>query len=260
MAKMDVFLAGDLTENRPDAQDQYREKLVKLPGSGICFDYSLRPPPSAYQISRQTLGVDAATMVFTSGANFYKVIPELRRAWVRMLAATPNSVLMLYPFGPAWTNSYPAGAFVRCFEDELRAAGVDGKRLVLLNPMDSPNDVQKVMAITDVYVDSFPYTGATSLLDPLEAGVPPITMAGDRLRFGQGDALLRELGMPELIATSEDRYIEMAAELARDRELLAARRATVQEKMTKRPPFLDTQRFCANVARAIEELLQSAAK
>ena len=66
------------------------------------------------------------------------------------------------------------------------------------------------MAITtDMYVDSFPYTGATSLMDPLEAGVPPITMAGDRLRFGQGDAsILRELGMPELIATSAENYID----------------------------------------------------
>ena len=40
MAKMDVFLAGELSENRPDAQKEYREKLVKLPGSGICFDYT----------------------------------------------------------------------------------------------------------------------------------------------------------------------------------------------------------------------------
>jgi predicted O-linked N-acetylglucosamine transferase (SPINDLY family)/ADP-heptose:LPS heptosyltransferase/2-polyprenyl-3-methyl-5-hydroxy-6-metoxy-1,4-benzoquinol methylase len=256
MSKMDVFLAGELTENRPDAQDQYREKLVKLPGSGICFDYTLRPPPSAFAISREQLKLDPSTIVFTSGANFYKVIPELRRAWVRLLAATSNTVLMLYPFGPAWTNSYPAGSFIRCFEDELRAAGVEPTRLVLLNPMDSPSDVRKLMAITDIYVDSFPYTGATSLLDPLEAGVPPITMAGDRLRFGQGDALLRELGMPELIATSEEHYIEVAAELARDRELLNARRAAVKEKMRERPPFLDTQRFCGNVARVIEELVR----
>ena len=30
-----------------------------------------------------------------------------------MLKAAPNTVLMLYPFGPAWTNSYPAGSLVR---------------------------------------------------------------------------------------------------------------------------------------------------
>ena len=47
--------------------------------------------------------------------------------------------------------------------------------------MESPTDVRKVMAMTDIYVDSFPYTGATSLLDPLEAGVPPVTMAGERV-------------------------------------------------------------------------------
>ena len=255
LPKMDVFLAGELTETSADAQGHYRERLVKLPGSGVCFDYSLRPPPSAFEISRAQLGLSAATVVFTSGANFFKIVPELRRTWARLLAAAPNTALLLYPFGPEWTDSYPAGSFIRCFQDELRAAGVDISRLILLKPMASTSDVGKVMALTDIYLDSFPYTGATSLLDPLEAGVPLVTMAGDRLRFGQGQALMQELGMPEQIATSEDHYIRIAAELAGNPALLHARRAQVREKLAARPAFLDTGRFCAHVAGAIEKLV-----
>ena len=259
MPQMDAFLAGDLTEKRADAQTDYSEQLIRLPGSGICFDYSLRPPPTpGFTVSRAQLGIAENATVFTSGANFFKIVPELRRTWARVLAGVPGSVLVLYPFGPAWTDRYPSGAFIRCFHEELRAAGVDAARLIFLNPMTSTTDVQKVMAITDIYLDSFPYTGATSLLDPLEAGVPPVTMAGDRLRFAQGDAMLRELGMPQQIAANEDDYIRIAADLAHDRNLLAARRAEVRAKMAARPAFLDPERYCAAVAETIEKLVAAA--
>jgi predicted O-linked N-acetylglucosamine transferase (SPINDLY family) len=260
LLNMDYFLAGELTEPREDAQASYREKLIKLPGSGICFDYTVRPPPSAYAISREMLKVDDKTVVLTSGANYFKIIPELRRSWAKMLAAIPNTVLVLYPFGPAWTNNYPAGGFIRCFQEELRRHGVAFERVQMLQPMDSPTDVKKVMAMTDVYVDSFPYTGATSLLDPLEASVPPVTMTGDRLRFAQGDALLRELGMPELIATSEQDYIRIVSELAGNRERRERTRQTVREKMAAGPAFLDSQRFSANAAELFERLLKEAAR
>src|SRR5438552_1755110 len=138
------------------------------------------------------------------------------------------------------------------------ARGVDPKRLVLLQPMESPSDVPKVMAITDIYLDSFPYTGATSLLDPLEAGVPPVTMTGDRLRFAQGEALLRELGMPELIATSEDDYIRIATELARDPDLRERTRRTVREKMAAKPAFLDSRSFSNKAAGVFESLVRDA--
>jgi predicted O-linked N-acetylglucosamine transferase (SPINDLY family) len=258
LLNMDYFLAGEGTEPREDAQAGYREKLLKFPGSGICFDYALRPPPSSYTISRQMLNLDENAIVLTSGANFFKVIPELRRAWAKMLAAAPpEAVLVLYPFGPAWMISYPAGSFLTCFQEDLTAAGVDPRRLIMLQPMESPSDVGKVMAITDVYVDSFPYSGATSLLDPLEAGVPPVTMRGDRLRFAQGEALLRELGMPELIADSEDHYIQLVTELARDQELRACRRHQVREKMAAGPAFLDSKRFGARAAELFERLVSS---
>lgn len=258
MPHMDVFLAGDLTEKGADAQGEYREKLIRLPGSGVCFDYSLRPPPSDFTVSRAQLGIAESATIFTSGSNFFKIVPELRRVWARVLAASPGSVLVMYPFGPAWTDSYPSGAFIRCFHEELRAAGVDPARLIFLNPMASTSDVQKVMVITDIYLDSFPYTGATSLLDPLGAGVPPVTMAGTRLRFAQGDAMLHELGMPEQVATSEEHYIRIASELARDRALLGARREKVREKMAARPAFLDSERYCAAVADVIEHLVGTA--
>jgi hypothetical protein len=261
LLNMDYFLAGELTEPRDNAQDGYREKLNKLPGSGICFDYALRPPPSAYTISRQSLKLADDAIVLTSGANYYKVIPELRRAWARMLAAAPaEAVLMMDPFGPAWTNTYPAGSFLQVFQEELRAAGVDPKRLVLLQPMETPTDVRTVMAITDIYVDSFPYTGATSLLDPLEANVPPVTMCGDRLRFAQGEALMRELGMPELIAASEEDYIRIVTELARDRDLRERRRSEIREKMAAGPAFLDSKRFGANAAEMFERLVRGAGR
>ena len=80
------------------------------------------------------------------------------------------------------------------------------------------------------------------------------------MRFGQGEGLLRELGMPELIATSEDDYIRIALEMVNDPALREARRATIRGKMAAKPPFLDSRTFAAQAAELFERLVREAAE
>jgi predicted O-linked N-acetylglucosamine transferase (SPINDLY family) len=192
-----------------------------------------------------------------SGANFFKIIPELRHLWARLLAKIPESVLVLYPFGPAWSSSYPKSVFRDHFESTLSKYNVKKERLIILDPLPKREDIKELLRLADVYLDAVPYSGATSLLDPLEVGVPPVVMEGDELRFCQGSAILRELKVEELVVKSEEEYIELAGRLAIDNELRTDLREKILNRMLDTPPFLDPKGYARKISTALKNIVQS---
>ena len=256
METMDAFLVGLAGRGRADAQAAYVEKLLVLEEPGMAFDFTSRPPPSDYRPDRATLGIPAGAPVLVSGANFYKIIPEVRRAWARILAAAPDARLIVYPFGPAWSSSYAATPFLRSFYTVLREHGVDPLRLVVMQPLPSPTDIPKLLAMADVYIDSFPYAGAVSMIDALEAGLPAVAMGGAPQRFAQAAALLRSIGLDELVAADEESYVRLASELAKDPERRRTLSQRVKDGMTDGPKFLDTKWYAQQAGDALKGLVR----
>lgn len=256
MRHLDYYIAGKWTIPDSSYQEQYREQLAILNGSGFCFNYATQSEVSTLQPTRNSLGISEHTNVFISGANFYKILPELRETWAKILAAVPNSMLILYPFGPAWTRSYPATPFVNNLYAVLAKYGVDSKRLLIVKQLPSRGDVKEFLGLADVYLDSYPYAGATSLIDPLQVGLPTVVMEGNALRFRQGSAMLREIEIPELIADSQQSYIRLAVALGSNPQLRQLHRQKIQQKMQSNPRFLDSHAYSLSIGKLFQELFQ----
>lgn len=256
LGNMDYFLTGTLTEPLAKANDEYTERLVRMEGSGICFNYSQRPPASEVCLSRDALNIPHDALVFISGANFNKLVPDVRDAWVRILKAVPGSVLVLYPFGPCWGSAYDVQGFLASTRESFEEHGVTIQRLVLMQTLPSPLDVLKTLALADIYMDSFPYSGATSLLDPLEVGLPIVVMEGEVLRFSQGSALLREAGLGDLVTNGTEAYIDRAIALAGDLTLRNQLRMRIKQAMLEKPPFLNPLAFAPKIAAVLEQIAQ----
>jgi|GEM_PF-440565 Predicted O-linked N-acetylglucosamine transferase, SPINDLY family len=251
---MDYYIAGNFT--LPDAtyQEQYREQLAVMEGSGFCFKYATESEVATVKPTRKSLGIDDKTTVFISGANFYKILPELRETWVKILASVPNSILILYPFGPAWTRSYPATPFVNNLNAVCAKYGVNNNRLRFVKQLPNRADVKEFLQLADVYLDSYPYAGATSLIDPLQVGLPTVVVEGNALRFRQGSAMLRELQMPDLITNSEASYIQLAVTLATNPELRQRYRQEIQQKMQANPACFDSVAYSGAIAQLFQQL------
>jgi predicted O-linked N-acetylglucosamine transferase (SPINDLY family) len=211
LPSIDYFLSGTTSDPSPDAQSHYTERLFRMDGSAHCFTYG-PASTNARQISRADLGLKEDDVVLVSGANLYKITPELMAAWAKILDAAPNATLLLFPFGPNWYAQYPEEAFRRYAQRVL------GERARVLNPQPAPDRVQlrEIFRACDVYLDSFPFAGSTSLIEPLEVGLPIVTRGGATFRSAMGGAILREIGMEELVAGDEERYVALTSELARD--------------------------------------------
>ncbi|NEP46506.1 MAG: hypothetical protein F6K35_47850, partial [Okeania sp. SIO2H7] len=112
------------------------------------------------------------------------------------------------------------------------------------------------MKLADIYLDSFPYGGATSLVDPLMVGVPPVVVEGNALRFRQASALLREIKMDDLIADGEESYINLVVKLATNPQLRQQKRQEILEKIEQNPSFLDSLSYSTQIGKLFQELFQ----
>jgi protein O-GlcNAc transferase len=261
-ANMDYYLSGQLCESAPDANPahenatnatitdspHYTEKLIITAGVGYCFSYYAIPPrPSQTHPDRQSWGATDQSIVFVSGANFYKILPELRHTWAKILAATPDSILVLYPFGGNWRSQYPISTFVASLVEVLAEYGVKPKRLITLRNLPTRSDVKECLKLADIYLDSFPYAGSNSTIDPLEVGLPIVALAGACLRNKQGAALLQQLGFNQLVVNNEVEYIDLAVRLANEPSWRQELSQQIAQAMQPPPLFLDSKAYAGQI-------------
>jgi Predicted O-linked N-acetylglucosamine transferase, SPINDLY family len=255
---MDYYISGKLTDWFNDAEQHYQEKLLKLEGSAHCFSYGSEQNTSTIKVSREILGIAESAVVFICGANLFKITPELSNTWAKIIASVPNSVLVLYPFGPNWSRSYPKEVFKTNLNKTFSQQGVELDRLLILDPDPVPNrdDIKEYLKLADIYLDSYPFSGTTSVIDPLEVGLPVIARQGACFRSAMGAALLQELEMPDLVVSSEDSYIQIAIALGTNRELRQEKSEYIQQKMLSKPRFLDSRAYSAQMGALFHELIR----
>jgi predicted O-linked N-acetylglucosamine transferase (SPINDLY family) len=252
---IDYYISGSLTEPVAAAQAQYSERLVTIDGTGFCFNYSILKAEATIKLERESLGISEQTIVFVSGANTFKIIPELRETWAKIIAAVPNSVLILYPFGNTWSDACIKQPFINRMRAIFDKYGIDLRRLILLDTLANREDVKTVLQLADIYLDSYPYAGANSTVDPLEVGLPTVVREGNNLRSRQGAAILRDIQLFDLITDSEEAYINLSVALGTNAELRKQKREEIERQMQQQPRFLDSRAYAAALGAVFEKML-----
>jgi predicted O-linked N-acetylglucosamine transferase (SPINDLY family) len=165
-----------------------------------------------------------------TGANFFKIGPDLIDVWARILENAPRAHLLMYPFNPNWTTHYPfKEGFMRFVQERFAVRGVGVDRLHVLEAQTSRAPILGVLSVADLYLDSFPYSGAVSLLDPLSVGCPPVVREGQMARCRQSAGLLRDLGLDVLVTRTTEHYATLATRLLQDDSLRREMREAVAD-------------------------------
>ncbi|MCK6450328.1 MAG: hypothetical protein L6R19_05660 [Alphaproteobacteria bacterium] len=253
---VDAFVTAAATEPG-DVAAQYTERVALIEGTFNVFAYPACDRRPGKGGTRKALALPAGARLFLGGASMPKLQPGLTRTWMRVLAGTPGSLLVLYPFNPNWWPSYPHYALRQRLGDEARAAGVDPARVRLLPAM-SMADLIALAGESDVFLDSFPYSGNASLMEPLQAGCPVVALDGRSQRALQGPSTLRALGLDELVAPDVDAYVGVARRLAADPAYRAAVAGRIRDAM-RDAPFFDTRRFGERFGALLQRLHDEAA-
>lgn len=214
--------------------DRYVERSWRLPDSFWCYD------PLGEDVVPGPLPCGTRGHVtFGCLNNFAKVNDRTIALWADVLRAVLDARLtLLAPRGSHRARTLAAFA----------ALGIDATRIAFLDHRPRTGYLAAFDAI-DISLDTLPYNGHTTSLDSLWMGVPVVTLVGATVVGRAGLSQLTNLGLPELIAATPERYVAIAAALAADRPRLAHLRSTLRERM-RRSPLMDTHAFARGVEAA----------
>ena len=216
----------------------YSETSIRLPCTYWCYE-PWTPTPAVNDLPAKSTG----QVTFGCLNNYGKVSLAAWRTWQALLAAAPNSRLVVHA-PPGTHQDQTAGA--------LSAAGIDPRRLSFV-PYASTDDYFRHYHQIDIGLDPFPYGGGTTTCDAMWMGVPVVTLAG-RTGVGRGGvSILSNVGVPELIANSVEQYVEIARSLAGDLARLAQLRATLRGRM-RESALMDAAGFARDVEAAYRQM------
>jgi predicted O-linked N-acetylglucosamine transferase (SPINDLY family) len=240
---MDYIIADPIVIPPGEAR-HYTEKIVHLPDTYMASDAHRRVADRVF--TRMDAGLPETGCVFACFNNSYKFSPAIFAAWMRLLEAVDNSVLLL---------SEPNPVAKRNLADEAERHGVSRHRLVFSPFLDKIDDHLARLKLADLFLDTLPCNAHTTASDALFAGVPVLTTPGTTFAGRVGASLLSAIGLRELIAESLAAYERRAIELARNPAALAAIRAKLRANRASYPLF-DTARFTRHLELAFAQMCE----
>jgi predicted O-linked N-acetylglucosamine transferase (SPINDLY family) len=228
----------------PDAHfEHYSERVVWLPETYQANDD--KRVISDCKPTRAECGLPESAFVFCCFNNTYKITPEIFDLWMRLLAATANSVL--------WLLGTDATAEANLRREAVRR-GISADRLVFAPKIPLADHLAR-SAQADLFLDTVPYNAHTTGSDALWAGVPLLTCLGSTFASRVAASLVGAVGLDDLVASSLQEYETLALRLATDPVQLRALRERLKRNRSSYPLF-DTARFTRHLEAAYTTMHQ----
>jgi protein O-GlcNAc transferase len=207
------------------------ERLVRLPGCHLCF----RPSDEAPEVGSPPLRREGR-VTFGSFNMLAKMNPPLLARWAKILAAVPDSRLVLKaaPFKDESTR--------RHFHAIFQGNGIAPERVELRRHLPKAGDHFALYNEIDVALDTDPYNGVTTTCEALWMGVPVVTRRGQIHVSRVASSLLTAIGMTDTIVESEDEYVARAVALAAAPDKLEEMRKSLRPRMAA-SPLVDAKAF-----------------
>ncbi len=221
----------------------YTEKILRLPNSFF-------PNPTNIKISKKkfnkkNVGIPDKCFVFGSFNNSYKITPIVFEAWMNILKKTNNSVLWLL------NNNEIAS---KNLKKECRKFDVDTERIIFADKLIYDEHLKR-FEIMDLFLDTFPYNGHTTVIEAIRRKVPTLTLIGESFASRVAGSILNSIGLDQLITKNLDDYVKTAIELHNDnRRFIEINKKLEKEKVLK---LFDSKKYTANLEKIYESFFKN---
>ena len=204
-SEIDYFVVGEETDKLDDLAKNYSETPVVLPGLGCAPVWPMYKRQNLVRKQAHVL----ANCVWGPDKYNYTAIRMLQEVTKK----APN--LHLNIFASRGVHRY--NAFLP-FKSEMQhllpgCATVQSEKEYMAYMEESEYG--------DFAINSWPFGGYNTVVEALYLGKPVVTLEGDRFYNMAASALLRRVGLENLITTSAPEFIDLCARMANDTDYLA---------------------------------------
>lgn len=242
LSAMDYMLS-DSIETPPGVDQQYTEKLIRLPDDYICYmprgDIPEVDVLPAYRNGYVTFGC------FNNPSKVNSVVIE---HWAKILNQIAGSRLLLKG------SQYDSQDFTDRILAEFAKHRISPER-ILFEGYSLHHHLLNTYNKVDIALDPWPYSGGLTTCEALLMGVPVVTYPGPTFAGRHSATHLVNAGLPELVVDSWNEYRARALELASDLDSLSTIRRHLRE-MLLQSPVCDAPRFARNFTIAMRAIWQ----
>jgi len=212
---MDYYLADRFLLPPGQFDDQFMEKIVRLPASAPFLPAEGAPPVNALP------ALDNGHVTFGSFNRLNKLSPPVIALWSQLLRALPDSKMLL--------AGLPEDGRYDTLIEWFAREGIARERLSFHGRcgMDAYLSLHRQV---DICLDTFPYNGGTTTCHALWMGIPTLTLAGDTMPGRVGATVLGHVGLDGFVAHDAADFVHKGLSWAGNLAALSDIRAGLRER------------------------------
>ena len=237
------FKLTDAFADVPENQKWSIETL--LPVAGCVYPYRSIEAATTSPFTRENLRMAGDRVAIGAFVTPMKLSRRCLSLWRDVLERVPRAVLV---FSPNHAALRPV------FERLCAASGIAADRLVFIPQGRSDAENQARYALIDFVLDPMPFGGVNGVLEPLDAGVPVVTIVGKRHGERTAYSILRNLGVTHTVAQGGREYVDIAVRLAQDEDFMREVREAIRAGL-RSSALVDMPAHTRNLEAAYVEAL-----
>ncbi len=242
---IDHFISAEDLEPE-QANENYTEQLSLLPHLGCCYP-SRRIEPVAPDLS--SLGIDSSVSILVCPGTPFKYAPRHDRVFAEIASRLDSCRFVFF--------TYRVPELSDKLRNRLRAVfaslGLDAEKFIAFIPWQTPAEFRGLMGRAHVFLDTLGFSGFNTAMEAVECGLPIVTREGQFMRGRFASGILRRMGMHELVAKTEEDYVDLAVRICRDAEYRTHLRQRIEAKRSilfdDPAPIRALEDFLARTAR-----------
>jgi len=241
------YVVGDRVVTPLEHGADYSETLALMPHCYLPVSLyeaedNLSPPDRASE------GLPSEGLVLCCMNQPVKINPRMFGLWCDLLKELPDSVI--------WLSHKNDDEICDNLRKEAVARGVESERLIFARWCETQAEHHARLRLADFALDTYPYNSHSTAADALLAGIPIVTLMGEAFASRVAASLLHVIGLPELVARSDEEYYQLALNLAQNRERLKSLRSRIGE-LRHTSPLFDMRLFARDFNRLLHRMYEN---
>lgn len=191
-----------------NAREHYTEQLVLLSGIGTYYT----KPLCASHADRKRFSLPAERHLYLCPQSLHKIHPDNDEIFLDILEQDQETTLVFFQGMCAAITQI----FMARLERGMAARKLAVLKRVIFLPRLDRGAYLQVNRSCDVMLDTLYWSGGNTSLDALACALPIVTLPGEFMRGRQSYAMLKAIGLDELIAQDKNSYVAIALRLGTD--------------------------------------------